>query len=134
MIISPIKITPDPYQKFHLSQGYKAGHLLFVSGQTAVDETGQLIGLNDFDAQAERAFSNLKIVLEAGGSSLENVIKVTVMLRSMSNFDKIVALRKKYFLAPYPADTIMEVSSLFSPDALIEIEAIAVEDQAVQRV
>jgi enamine deaminase RidA (YjgF/YER057c/UK114 family) len=48
----------------------------------------------------------------------------------MGNFDKIVALREKYFEAPYPADTIVEISSLYSPDALIEIEAIAIEDNA----
>lgn len=134
MIISPIKITPDPYEKFYLSQGIKAGNLLFISGQTAVDETGRLIGLNDFDVQAEKTFSNLAIVLKAGGSSLKNVIKVTILLKDMSNFDKIVTLRKKYFSAPYPADTIMEVSSLFSPDALIEIEAVAVADEAAERI
>jgi 2-iminobutanoate/2-iminopropanoate deaminase len=50
----------------------------------------------------------------------------------LGNFNKIVELRGKYFSAPYPADTIMEVSSLFSPDALIEIEAVAVADDAAQ--
>jgi enamine deaminase RidA (YjgF/YER057c/UK114 family) len=50
----------------------------------------------------------------------------------MANFGKIVTLREKYFTVPYPADTILEVSSLFSPDALIEIEAIAVADHAAE--
>ncbi len=76
----------------------------------------------------EMAFENLDKVLKAGGSSLKNVVKVTIMLRDMKNFEKIVELRGKYFTPPYPADTIFEVSSLFSPDALIEIEAIAVAD------
>lgn len=75
------------------------------------------------------AFENLDKVLRAGGSSLKNVVKVTIMLRDMKNFEKIVELRGKYLTPPpYPADTIFEVSSLFSPDALIEIEAIAVAD------
>ena len=60
-------------------------------------------------------------------------IKVTIFLRDMSNFAKIVELRGRYFTAPYPADTIVEVSSLYSPEALIEIEAIAVIDEAVDR-
>jgi 2-iminobutanoate/2-iminopropanoate deaminase len=51
----------------------------------------------------------------------------------MSNFDKVVGLRGKWFTVPYPTDTIVEVSSLYSPEAMIEIEAIAVSDAAVER-
>ena len=94
---------------------------------------GQLVGVGDFDAQAEQVFANLERVLRAGGSSLANVIKVTIFLRDMSNFPKIVELRGRYFTPPYPADTIVEVTSLYSPEALIEIEAIAVAGEAVER-
>ncbi|WP_316634039.1 RidA family protein [uncultured Flavobacterium sp.] len=130
MEISQIKISPDTYKPFHLAQGYRVGDMLFISGQTALDDSGKLVGMGDFDIQANKAFENLGKVLRAGGSSLKNVVKVTILLRDMANFDKIVALRAKYFTAPYPADTIFEVSSLFSPDALIEIEATAVTDDA----
>ena len=133
MNIAQIKITPDPYKPYRLAQGYRVGDFLFISGQTAVDDGGHLIGIGDFDVQAKQAFKNLESVLKAGGSSLKNVIKVTIMLRDMRNFNKIVELRGRYFTAPYPADTIFEVSSLFSPDALIEIEAIAVADEAAKR-
>lgn len=129
MKISQIKITPDTYEPYRLAQGHRVGDLLFISGQTAVADDGKLIGIGDFDAQAAKAFENLEKVLKAGGSSLKNVVKVTIMLRDMGNFDKVVELRGKYFTVPYPADTILEVSSLFSPDALIEIEAIAVADE-----
>ena len=132
MKISQIKIDPDPYQPFHLAQGYRVGDLLFISGQTAIDDNGQLTGSGSFDKQAAKAFENLEKVLKAGGSSLKNVVKVTILLKSMANFNKIVALREKYFTAPYPADTILEVSSLYSPDALIEIEAVAVADAAAE--
>lgn len=132
MKISPIQITPDPYAPFHLAQGHRVGDLLFISGQTAIDDNGFLTGIGDFDTQATKAFENLDNVLKAGGSSLKNVVKVTILLRDMNNFDKIVALRKRYFTAPYPADTIFEVSSLYSPDALIEIEAVAVVDSAAE--
>ncbi|MBD1425760.1 RidA family protein [Sphingobacterium arenae] len=131
MKISQIKITPDTYEPFRLAQGHRVGDLLFISGQTAIGDDGKLLGIGDFDAQAQKAFENLDKVLKAGGSSLKNVVKVTIMLRDMGNFEKIVALRGKYFSRPYPADTILEVSALFSPDALIEIEAIAVADEAV---
>ena len=106
---------------------------MFISGQAAIDGNGQIVGVGNFDAQAEQVFANLERVLRAGGSSLENVIKVTIFLWDMSNFPKIVELRGRYFTPPYPADTIVEVTSLYSPDALLEIEAIAVADEAVER-
>ena len=65
---------------------------------------------------------------------MENVIKVTIFLKDMSNFNKIVDLRREYFTSPYPADSIVEISSLYSADALIETEAIAVSDNAIQRI
>jgi 2-iminobutanoate/2-iminopropanoate deaminase len=131
--IERIRTEPDPYEPFRLAQGYRVGDLLFVSGQAAIDEDGQLVGEGDFDAQADQTFRNLQRVLEAGGSSLANVVKVTIFLRDMKSFPKIVELRGRWFTPPYPADTIVEVSSLAFPELLIEIEAIAVADAAAER-
>jgi len=133
MKIQQITIDRDPYKPFRLAQGYRVGELLFISGQAAVDGNGQLVGVGNFEVQAEQVFINLNRVLRAGGSSLANVVKVTIFLRDMSNFSKIVELRGRYFTPPYPADTIVEVTSLYSPQALIEIEAIAVADEAAER-
>jgi enamine deaminase RidA (YjgF/YER057c/UK114 family) len=91
------------------------------------------VGAGDFDAQAEQTFANLERVLQAGGSSLANVVKVTIFLTDMSNFAKIVELRGRWFTPPYPADTIVGVTSLALPELMIEIEAIAVADDAVER-
>ncbi|MGH8528077.1 MAG: RidA family protein [Gammaproteobacteria bacterium] len=126
MKIQHITIDPDPYKPFRLAQGYRAGDFLFISGQAAIDASGRIVGVGDFEAQAQQVFENLDRVLRAGGSSLKNVIKVTIFLTDMSNFDKVVELRGKWFTPPYPADTVIEVSSLYSPEAMIEIEAIAV--------
>ena len=65
-------------------------------------------------------------MLEAGGSSLDRVVKVTIFLTDMANFPKIVELRGKWFTPPYPADTIVEVTALALPELELEIEAIAV--------
>ncbi len=124
--VSQIRVDPDPYEPFRLSQGFRVGDLVLVSGQAAIDENGQLVGVGDFDAQAEQTFRNLRRVLEAGGSSLDRVVKVTIFLTDMGNFPKIVDLRGKWFTPPYPADTIVEVTSLALPELEIEIEAIAV--------
>ena len=127
MNIQQIKIEPDPYAPYLLSQGMRVGDLLLISGQTGIDGAGELVSLDDFDAQADQAFRNLGAVLEAGGSGLDKVVKVTIFLTDMAaNFPKIVELRRKWFTPPYPADTIVEVRSLYRPEVMLEIEAIAV--------
>ena len=120
-----VHTTPDPYAPYLLSQAIAACGLLYVSGQAAVGDDGAIVGAGDFDRQAEQAFRNLQLVLVAGGSSLERIVKVTIYLTSMRNFSKVVELRRKWFSPPYPSDTIVEVSALYSPDAMIEIDAIA---------
>ena len=124
--VCQIRLDPDPLEPYFLSQGFRVGDLLFVSGQAALDEQGALVGVGDFDAQAEQTFRNLERVLAAGGSSLSRVVKVTVFLTDMSNFEKVVDLRRRWFSPPYPADTIVEVRSLALPALELEIEAIAV--------
>ncbi|MFN2628695.1 MAG: RidA family protein [Gaiellaceae bacterium] len=129
-MVEQIRVDPDPYEPFLLSQGIRVDDLLFISGQAGIDETGRLVGVGDFDAQAEQTFRNLARVLEAGGSSLERVVKVTIFLTDMSNFPKVVELRRKWFTPPYPADTIAEVRSLYLPEVEIEIEAVALRTSA----
>ena len=78
-----------------------------------------------FRAQGEQAFSNLRRALEAGGASLKSVVKVSIFVTDMGNFQEVVELRRKFFSAPYPADTIVEIKALYTPEAMIEIEAVA---------
>lgn len=132
MQLKQIHTHPDPYAPFLLSQAIQLDHLIFVSGQAAIGDDGEIVGKGDFDRQADQAFKNLNRVLQAAGSSLRHVVKVTIFLTSMDNFSKIVELRRKWFAAPYPADTIVEISGLYSPDAMIEIEAIAVAPGATE--
>ena len=124
--VEQIRLDPDPYEPFRLSQAFRVGDLVIVSGQAAIDQDGHIVGVGDFDAQAEQVFRNLTRVLEAAGSGLDRVVKVTIYLTDMGNFPKIVELRGKWFTPPYPADTIVEVSALALPGLEIEIEAIAV--------
>lgn len=128
MFLKQVITKPDPYAPFLLSQAIKANGFVFVSGQAAIGDDGEIVGVDDFDRQAEQAFRNLDRALTAAGSGLSKVVKVTIFLRSMENFGKIVELRRQWFSAPYPADSIIEVSSLYSPKAMIEIEAIALAE------
>lgn len=120
-----INVEPDWHDQFHISLGYRLDNVVIVSGQAAIDEAGEIVGPDDFDAQAEQVFANLKRVLEAAGSSLDQVVKVTIYLTDMSNFPKIVDLRARYFTRPWPADTIVGVTALALPELQIEIEATA---------
>ena len=124
-MLKRIITEPDPYEPFLLSQGIRCGNLIFISGQAGYDDNGQIVG-GGFAAQGEQAFSNLRRALVSGGSALEKVVKVTIFLTDMGNFDKVVELRRKFFSPPYPADTIVEINALYTPEVMIEIEAIAV--------
>ena len=107
------------------SQAIRAGNTVYLSGQIPLDPaTGELVA-GDIEAQAVRVFENLKAVAEAAGGSLRQVVKVTIYLKDMANFPKIVEARKQYFTAPYPADTIVEVSSLALPELQVEIDVVA---------
>lgn len=120
-----VATTPDPYAPFNISQAIEAGGFVFVSGQAALDLEGRLVGGDDLETQTEQAFQMLGKVLEAAGSSLARVVKVTIYVTDMTQFPVIVRLREKYFSRPWPADTIVEVSSLALPELKVEIDAIA---------
>ena len=123
-----VSTDPDPFKPYNISQAFRVGELVYTSGQAALSPEGEIVGVGDFPAQAKQTFDNLAAVLEAAGSSLEQVIKVTIYLSDMSHFPDIVALRETYFRPPFPADTIVEVSSLALPELMIEIEAIALAE------
>ncbi|HEV7306433.1 RidA family protein [Ensifer sp.] len=128
MPIEQVVTEPDPYAPFLLSQAIKAHGFVFVSGQAAIGNDGEIVGLGDFDRQAEQAFRNLERALKAAGSRLDRVVKTTIFLRSIENAGKLVELRRKFLSAPYPAESMVEIPSLYSPHALIEIEAIALDE------
>jgi reactive intermediate/imine deaminase len=123
-MLERIITKPDHYAPFLLSQGIKFGNLLFISGQAGADDSGKIVD-GGFWAQGEQAFKNLRRALEAGGSRLSDIIKVTIFVTDMGNFQEVVELRRRFFSEPYPADTIAEIRALYDPSALIEIEAIA---------
>ena len=120
-----VSTEPDPLAPYRISQAFRVGDLVITSGQAAIDRDGNVVGAGDFAAQAEQVFANLAEVLEAGGSSLAQVVKVTIYLTDMGRFPDVVALRERYFTPPYPADTIVEVKALALPELEIEIEATA---------
>lgn len=106
------------------SQGIACGSLVFVAGQTAISsETGKLVK-GTIEDEAIQTLNNLKAVLEAGGSSLDKVLKTTVYLHSMDDFSKVNSVYSTFFPLNPPARTCIEISAM-PKGAKIEIEAIA---------
>jgi 2-iminobutanoate/2-iminopropanoate deaminase len=110
------------------AQGVRVGNFIFTAGQVALDPiTGQVVpgGITE---QTKRTLENIKAVLEAGGSSLGQVVKTTVFLKDMNDFPAMNAVYSSYFGRDddetLPARTTVEVSRL-PRNALIEIEAVA---------
>ena len=106
------------------SQAIQAGGLLFLSGQIPIDpKTGELVQ-GDIRQQTQRVLENIKGILESQGLLLDDVIKVTVFLEDMGNFNPMNEVYASYFSSSPPARSTVEVSKL-PRNAGIEIEAIA---------
>ena len=113
---------------YSYSHAVRMGDLIFVSGQVGRDRNGDLLGKGDVRVQTEQAFKNLKAILEAAGSGLNKVGKVTVFTTSLDYRPIIHEVRSRIFkeVGHLPASTLAVVSSLAFPEWLVEIEAIAV--------
>jgi len=103
------------------------GTLLFISGQLAFDEDMQLVGKGDMRAQTRQVLANLGNALSRAGASFEDVVRVQVFVTDLTEFRAIHEVRLEYFHPDHlPTSTLVQVSGLVHPDALIEIDAIAV--------
>ncbi len=110
------------------SQAVVAGNFVFVSGQLPIDPAnGNLID-GEIDQKTARIFENIKSILETAGSNLESVVKVTVFVKDMGNFNRVNAVYERYFGNSKPARSFVEVSNL-PRNADIEIELISTLSQ-----
>ena len=117
-------VAPGPFQGAPYSQAIKANGFVFVSGQLALEPGhAELMG-GEISAQTEQAFKNLRAILEAAGSSLDQLVKTTVFLQSLGDFAGMNEVYAKHVGSAPPARSTVEVAKLPS-GALVEIEAIA---------
>ena len=118
--------TPPGYSQI---VDVRASRIIFIAGQTALNEKGALVGKRDFAAQAAQVFRNLSVALQSVGCTASNLVKLTVFLRDMDNLPTYRDARNRFFATTTPpaapAVTLVEVSRLYGPDFMIEIEAIA---------
>jgi enamine deaminase RidA (YjgF/YER057c/UK114 family) len=118
--------TPPGYSQI---VDVRAGRIIFIAGQTALDSDGNVVGKSDFAAQAAQVFHNLSVALQASKCTPANLVKLTVFLTDMDNLTSYREARNRFFASvtppAAPAVTLVEVSKLYGPDFMIEIEAIA---------
>src|SRR5436309_11757655 len=113
------------------NQAIRCGQFVYTSGQVALDPaSGELVG-DDIQAQTHRVLQNLQAVLTAAGASLNSVVKTTVFLAQMSDFQAMNAVYASYFGEMPPARTTVAVAEL-PRKALVEIECVAIVDALVQ--
>jgi 2-iminobutanoate/2-iminopropanoate deaminase len=106
------------------SQAIRAGGLLFTSGQVAIDPATQQVVAGDVSVQTDRVLKNVSAILQASGSSLDQVVRCTVFLKNMGDFGPMNEVYGKYFKQAPPARSTVEVARL-PKDVLVEIDAIA---------
>ena len=115
----------DPRPRF--AQVVRIGKQIYIAGQTAVDENGNVVGKDDIEAQTRQVFQNLQKCLEAAGAKFDQVVKLNIYSTDLdAHLGSITKVRKEYFPKEPVASTTVQVARLVHPDWLIEVEAIAV--------
>ncbi|GGA00962.1 RidA family protein [Dyella caseinilytica] len=103
------------------------GKLVFVAGQVALDKGGSLVGAGNFARQADQVFQNLRAAIESRGGTLKDIIKFTMFVTDITQLPALREVRDRHLVGVKnpPASTLVQVSGLFRPEFLIEIEAVA---------
>lgn len=105
------------------SPAIRVGDFLYLSGQVPLDGSGNTVGSGDPVAQTRQCFNNIKELVEVAGGTMDDVFYLTSYVTDIGVYADNPHLRAEYFSAPYPASTVVQVSSLVQDDWLIEIEA-----------
>ena len=122
-MINRIKTNQAPKAIGTYSQGSTIGDLVFTSGQIAIDPASGDLVIDNFKDEVLQVLNNLNAVLEAGGSSINHIIKLTVFIKDISNFQILNNVFSSYFNDNYPSRSVVEVSDL-PLGVNLEIEAI----------
>ena len=108
------------------SRAVRIGNIIEVAGTTAVEENGQVIGLNDPGEQTKFILSKIEKALTAAGATLKDVIRTRMFVTNIAEWEAIGRMHGLYFKDIKPVATMVEVKSLISPELLVEIEVTAV--------
>ncbi len=110
------------------SRAVRVGNFVHISGTTATDHNGNLVGIGDSRAQTLQALRNIQRALELVGAKLEDVVRTRIYVTNIKEWEKIGRVHGEFFKEIRPTTTMVEVKSLVSPEMLVEIEAEAILD------
>lgn len=111
------------------SRAVKAGNHIYVSGTTATDKDGEVVGINDPYAQTVQTIENVKKALNRGGAELSDVVRTRIFVTDIDSWESVGRAHGEYFGDIRPATSMVEISRLIDPRMLVEIEAVAVVDE-----
>ena len=106
------------------SPGVRVGELLFVSGQIAQGDDGQLVGEADCAAQTRQVMARIRAIVEAAGATMQDVVKITTFLVNLDDYPAFSAVRSETFPNSPPASSTVVVAALVRPEFLVEVEAV----------
>ena len=128
MARTPIAPPGMKDQRPRYTLGWRVGQTIYVAGQLPYDASGNLVGIGDINAQARQALDNVRKVVEAGGGTMDDVVKLTIFVTDVRYREAYAEARSKFFGPNPPASTLVQIANLAVPGALIEIEAVAALD------
>ena len=115
------------------SRAIRVGNVVHVSGTTATDQEGNLVGVGDARAQTSQALRNIQKALESVGARMEDVVRTRIYVTNIAKWEEVGRVHGEFFRQTLPVTSMIEVKSLINPQMLVEIEAEAIITESVNK-
>jgi reactive intermediate/imine deaminase len=128
-LINPSNVL-DSKNKYGYSQAIKVGNTIYLAGQVAWDEEGNIVGKGDIVAQTRQIYENIRRILAPAGATMNDIVRMTIFCKDVREIareiPKWLEVKREYFGNHHPVGTCIQVAGLWDPAMLLEIEATAV--------
>ena len=115
----------SPFGAFSMGVVQGDGQVVHLKGQVALDQDGKIVGKQDMKSQVRKTLENIRTMLDHVGGTMGDIVSLTQYVTDIQAFMGVGEVRQQFFTAPFPVTTTVQVSSLYDPDLMVEITAIA---------